>query len=140
VNAENKRPPDLPPRQMFGLIVYFLGAGLLSLVLAHDLLAFVWCLAGAVVAGMIGGAIALPPAWTGLVSGAVASAAALGVTRGWVALAGYMNIGDFQPRAFLFLALPVIVGAAAGFAVWALLRKCLGLPIPGPGGTNRDAH
>jgi hypothetical protein len=52
----------------------------------------------------------------------------------WVAFAGTMGLHDFQPRRFLFLAVPVVLGLAPGFVLYALLRKALGLPLHKPGG------
>ena len=129
----------LKPRQNLGLALFFLGTGLPVLVLAHGLLNFGWCLAIAAPLGMVAGGIALSPAWAGALGGAVASAAAVALTQGWVALAGTMQLGAFQPRVFLFMAVPVILGFLAGFGLYALLRHWLGLPLDKPG-CNRDEH
>ncbi len=129
----NPPTPDLSPRQTAGLVIYLLGTGLPVLVLAHGLLNFGWCLAIAGPLAAVAGALALCPAWAGSWAGLVAAAAALGLTRGWVAVAGFMELGAFQPRAFLFLAVPTILGLVPGFALYAFLRWCLGLPLTRPG-------
>ena len=132
--------PDPSPRQLGGLAAYVLGTGVFAMLAAHDVIDFAWCLAGAVALGAVAGAVALAPPWAGALGGGIAAATALGLTRLWVEAAGSMRLGDFQPRAFLFLAVPAALGLVPGFVAYLWLRRWAGLPPlkpmrePGPKG------
>jgi hypothetical protein len=131
--VSNQPPPHLTPRQQLGFWIYMLGTGLPAMVRAHDLLGFGWCVAIAAPLAAVAGLIVLSPAWAGSLAGAVAAVTALGLTQGWVALSGYLELEEFHLRAFLFLVVPVGLGLVPGFALYALVRRALGLPLYQPG-------